>query len=99
MSAAGGEKRKTLEKWAFRGVCPCPVRLLPIIPCFVTMEDTDVPDGYGFPKQTYTIHVMPPLYPDPQKTNRENERTMQAENYRLCLEKYREVYGVECKYE
>ncbi len=72
---------------------------VPIIPCFVTMEDTDVPDGYGFPKQKYTIHVMPPLYPDPQKTNRENERTMQAENYRLCLEKYREVYGVECKYE
>ena len=72
---------------------------VPIIPCFVTMEDTEVPDGYGFPKQTYTIHVMPPLYPDPQKTNRENERTMQAENYRLCLEKYREVYGVECKYE
>jgi 1-acyl-sn-glycerol-3-phosphate acyltransferase len=72
---------------------------VPIIPCFVTMEDTDVPDGYGFPKQKYTIHVMPPLYPDPQKTNRENERTMQAENYRLCLEKYREVYGTECKYE
>ena len=22
MSAAGGEKRKTLEKWAFRGGCP-----------------------------------------------------------------------------
>ena len=22
MSAAGGEKRKTLEKWAFRGACP-----------------------------------------------------------------------------
>ena len=22
MSAAGGEKRKPLEKWAFRGVCP-----------------------------------------------------------------------------
>ena len=71
---------------------------VPIIPCFVTMEDTDVPDGYGFPKQKYTIHVMPPLYPDPQKTNRENERAMQAENYRLCLEKYREVYGEECKY-
>ena len=72
---------------------------VPIIPCFVTMEDTDIPDGYGFPKQAYTIHVMPPLYPNPQRTARENERTMQAENYRLCLEKYREVYGVECKYE
>ncbi len=22
MSATGGEKRKPLEKWAFRGVCP-----------------------------------------------------------------------------
>ena len=22
MSAADGEKRKTLEKWAFRGACP-----------------------------------------------------------------------------
>ena len=22
MSAVGGEKRKTLEKWGFRGVCP-----------------------------------------------------------------------------
>ena len=31
MSAAGGEKRKPLEKWAFRGVCPssfCPSSFL-----------------------------------------------------------------------
>lgn len=66
---------------------------VPIIPCFVTMEDTDRFDEHGFPKQKYTIHVMPPLYPDPDKTARENERAMQAENYRLCCEKYREVYG------
>ncbi|MBO5294910.1 MAG: 1-acyl-sn-glycerol-3-phosphate acyltransferase [Clostridia bacterium] len=68
---------------------------VPIIPCFVTMEDTERFDEHGFPKQAYTIHVMPPLYPDPNKTPRENERFMQAENYRLCLEKYREVYGKE----
>ena len=66
---------------------------VPVVPVFVTMEDTDALDEHNFPKQKYTIHVMPPLYPDPQKTARENERTMQAENYRLCLEKYNEVYG------
>ncbi|MBE6554191.1 MAG: 1-acyl-sn-glycerol-3-phosphate acyltransferase [Ruminococcaceae bacterium] len=68
---------------------------VPIIPCFVTMEDMDRLDGYGFPKQKYTIHVMPPLYPDPEKPARANERAMQAENYRLCCEKYTEVYGEE----
>ena len=68
---------------------------VPIIPVFVTMEDTDVLDEYGFPKQKYTVHVMPPMYPDPEKTLRENERAMQAKNYVLCREKYREVYGVE----
>jgi 1-acyl-sn-glycerol-3-phosphate acyltransferase len=66
---------------------------VPIIPCFVTMEDQPVLDGYGFPKQKYTIHVMPPLYPDPSLSARENERAMQSENYRLCCEKYSEVYG------
>ncbi len=68
---------------------------VPIIPVFVTMEDTDALDEYGFPKQRYTVHIMPPMYPDPEKTLRENERSMQAENYALCREKYRAVYGVE----
>ena len=66
---------------------------VPIIPCFVTMEDTDRIDEHGFPKQKYTVHVMPPLYPDPAKSMRQNEREMQAENYRLCREKYEQIYG------
>ena len=66
---------------------------VPIIPLFVTMEDTDRIDEHGFPKQRYTVHVMPPLHPDPEKRPRENERAMQTENYALCREKYRQVYG------
>lgn len=68
---------------------------VPIIPVFVTMEDTDVPDEHNFPKQKYTVHIMPPMYPDPEQPVRANERAMQAKNYALCREKYREVYGVE----
>ena len=71
---------------------------VPIIPCFVTMEDTDRLDGNGFPKQKYTIHVMPPLYPDPQKKPRENEHLMMAENYRMCCELYERVYGKKVEY-
>ncbi len=66
---------------------------VPIIPCFVTMEDMDKLDDSGFPKQKYTIHIMPPLYPSTKRTQRENERFMQAENYRLCRKKYCEIYG------
>ena len=68
---------------------------VPIIPVFVTMEDTDALDEFGFPKQKYTVHVMPPMHPDPEKTLRENERDMQARNFSLCREKYREAYGEE----
>lgn len=71
---------------------------VPIIPCFVTMEDTEKLDGNGFPKQKYTIHVMPPLYPDPEKKPRENERFMMQENYRLCCELYEKVYGKKVEY-
>ncbi len=68
---------------------------VPVIPCFVTMEDMPALDEHGFPKQKYTVHVMPPLYADPTLSPRENERAMQAENYRLCREKYEEIYGEE----
>lgn len=70
----------------------------PIIPCFVTMEDTDCMDGNGFPKQKYTVHIMPPLYPDPEKTARENEHFMMSENYRMCCELYERVYGKPVEY-
>ena len=71
---------------------------VPIIPCFVTMEDTDRLDGNGFPKQKYTVHVMPPMYPDPQKSTRANEHFMMQENYRLCCELYERVYGEKVSY-
>ena len=71
---------------------------VPIIPCFVTMEDTDQIDRDGFPKQKYTVHILPPLYPDPQKKTRENERFMMEENYRLCCEVYERVYQKKVTY-
>ena len=37
----------------------------PVVPIFITMEDSDVLDNDGFFVQAYTIHILPPIYPDP----------------------------------
>lgn len=67
---------------------------VPILPLFVTMQDQPRRlDGAGYPKQAYTIHILPPIFPDPDRTTRENARAMQAQNERLCRETYERVYG------
>lgn len=72
---------------------------VPVLPYFVTLSPiVGKTDGEGYPVQRYTVHVMPPIYPDPEKTVRENARAMQAENARLTREKYEEVYGIPLAY-
>ena len=71
---------------------------VPIIPCFVTLSKKGTTGKDGFPDLKYTIHVMKPIYPDPEKTVRENAKTMQSENARLTFAKYEEVYGVPVTY-
>ena len=66
---------------------------VPVIPLFVTMTDqAGRTDGAGFPKQAYTVHILPPIYPDPALSLRENERAMQEKNEQLCREVYERVY-------
>lgn len=66
---------------------------VPVIPLFVTMADqAGRTDGAGFPKQAYTVHILPPIYPDPALSLRENERAMQEKNEQLCREVYERVY-------
>lgn len=67
---------------------------VPVVPCFVTLSPIEGKLGAdGFPVMRYTVHVMPPLHPDPAASVRENAERMRAENKRLCLAKYEEVYG------
>ena len=65
---------------------------VPIIPCFVTMEDLEKIDNDGFPVQKYNVHVMKPLYPDPNLSLKENVKIMTEKNYEMCKAKYEEVY-------
>ena len=40
---------------------------VPVLPCFITMKDSDVKGDDGYYFQEYTIHISPPIYPDPEK--------------------------------
>ncbi len=72
--------------------------MVPVLPFFITMEDTDALDGDGFPIQAYTVHMLPAIYPDEKKSMRENIREMRSANEAAWKEVYEAVYGVPLSY-
>ena len=67
---------------------------VPIIPTFVTMENTNEIGNDGFYKQNYVLHVLRPIYPERELSVRENRDRMKmldAEAKRACYEEY---YGI-----
>lgn len=71
---------------------------VPVLPMFITMEDTENLDGDGFPIQAYTVHILPAIYPDPDMPVRDARRVMRDENYRMWKQVYEEVYGIPLEY-
>lgn len=70
----------------------------PIIPFFLTMRDSDRIGGDGFPIQAYTVHILPPIFPDPEKSIRENTEIMKNKNFELWKEVYESTYGIPLSY-
>ena len=72
---------------------------LPVLPCFITMQDTKIIGEDGFPIQEYTIHVSPPIYPKDGVRNGINAQLMADENFRIWKEIYEREYGIPLRYE
>ena len=66
---------------------------VPIVPIFITMEDSDVIDGDGFPVQEYTLHILPAIYPDNSLPRSETTKKMKKENYEAWVKTYEQFYG------
>ncbi|MBQ9735228.1 MAG: 1-acyl-sn-glycerol-3-phosphate acyltransferase [Clostridia bacterium] len=64
----------------------------PIVPIFITMADSDVPDGDGFFVQEYTLHILPAIYPDSTLPSAAAKEKMKKENYEAWVRVYEEVY-------
>ena len=88
-------KPKPLKKGAFNFAT---TNKVPVLPCFITMEDTDVMDEDGFPVQAYTVHVGEPIYPDKEKTKAENIEMMMQKNAQVWKEIYEKTYKVPLSY-
>lgn len=63
----------------------------PIVPIFITMEDSDVLEE-GFFVQEYTLHILPAIYPDTTLSSAEARERMRQENYEAWVKVYEEFY-------
>lgn len=70
----------------------------PIIPMFITMEDSENVDGNGFPVQAYTVNIFPAIYPKTDYSKNENIEYLMNENFKVCKECYEEFYHEKLTY-
>ena len=64
----------------------------PIVPIFITMEDSDVSDPYGFPVQAFTLHILPAIYPDKTLSPIAARKDMKEKNYAAWVKTYEAFY-------
>lgn len=83
-------KPKPLKKGAFTFAAGNQV---PVLPCFITMEDSDILGDDGFYVQEYTIHIAPAIYPNSSLTKAKNVEKMRDANYQIWKEIYEQTYG------
>lgn len=65
---------------------------VPIISCFVEMTDLDEDENEEFKKVKYTLHVLGVLYPDENKTSKENTEELALLDYEMKKACYEKVY-------
>lgn len=71
---------------------------VPVIPSFITFNDSDVIGEDGNPIQEYTVHIGEPIYPDSTLTLKENIKMLRDKNYKFCIDTYEKVYGKPVEY-
>lgn len=88
-------KPKPLKSGAFMFAAKSGV---PVLPCFITMQDSDIMGEDGYFVQEYTIHICPPIYPEDGLNYRKNMTKMMDKNYQVWKEVYENVYNIPLTY-
>ena len=88
-------KPKPLKNGAFKLATKNNV---PVIPIFITMEDSNIMGEDGFPIQEYTINIGEPIYSNEKLSDRENTEIMKEENFKIWKEVYEEFYKIPLEY-
>ena len=88
-------KPKPLQKGAFSLAAKSGV---PVLPCFITMQDSTLLGEDGYPVQEYTLHISAPIYPDKEKGYAENVAYLLFENARIWQSIYEKEYHMPLYY-
>lgn len=72
---------------------------VPVVPCFITMADSDIIGGDGFPVQEYTPHLGAPIWPDETLSRPAAREQLRQKTEDFCRETYEAVYGMPLRYE
>ena len=72
---------------------------VPVVPCFITLADSEIIGTDGFPVQEYTAHIGTPIYPDNSLPKRECAEKMMRESFEFSKSVYERVYGIPLVYE
>lgn len=88
-------KPKPLKNGAFKMAAKNNV---PVIPIFITMEDSDIIGEDGFAVQEYTINIEKPIYPDESLSLKDNAEMMKEQNYQIWKEIYEDFYKIPLEY-
>lgn len=66
---------------------------VPIIPVFITMEDSDKNGEDGLPIQEYTVHISNPIYSLEEKSVKENAEYLKEKNFEIWKNIYEVFYN------
>lgn len=88
-------KPKPLKNGAFKFAVKNNV---PVLPIFITMEDSAGYGPDGFPVQEYTVFIADAIYPRRELTERERVSAMRQENYDTWKRIYEDFYGIPLEY-
>lgn len=88
-------KPKPLKTGAFSFAAKSQV---PVLPCFITMKDSDVMGEDGFFVQEYTIHVSEPIYPNESLPYGKRVEDLLNRNYEVWKDIYEKEYHIPLTY-
>lgn len=71
---------------------------VPVLPCFITMQDSDVLGEDGYPIQEYTINIGEPIYPDKSLYYKDALKAMMEKNAEVWKNIYEEAYSMPLTY-
>ena len=71
---------------------------VPVVPIFITMQDSDIIGDDGFPVQEYIVNIEKPIYQNEDLSEKEKIENMKNKNYEIWKKVYEEFYKIPLEY-